>query len=46
MSKGNSTIETAKALFDGYGSETIISKAEIPIFIKRINRLSIIASYR
>lgn len=42
MSKGNSTIETAKALFDGYGSETIISKADIPIFIKRINRLSIV----
>ena len=30
MSKGNSTIETARALFDGYGTDTVIDKAELP----------------
>lgn len=41
MSKGNSTIETARALFDGYGTDTVIDKAELPKFLKRINGLNI-----
>ena len=38
MSKGNSTIETARALFDGYGTDTVIDKAELPKFLKQIGR--------
>lgn len=41
MSKGNSTIETARALFDGYGTDAVIDKAELPKFLKRINGLNI-----
>lgn len=41
MSKGTSTIETARALFDGYGTDAVIDKAELPKFLKRINGLDI-----
>lgn len=42
MAKGTSTIETARALFDGYGTDAVIDKAELPKFLKRINGLDII----
>ena len=39
MKKGQDTLATAKAIFDGYGGNSVISKAELPDFLEKLRKL-------
>ena len=41
MKKGQDTLATAKAIFDGYGGNSVISKAELPDFLEKLRKLPI-----
>lgn len=41
MKKGQDTLATAKDIFDGYGGNSVISKAELPDFLEKLRKLSI-----
>ena len=41
MKKGQDTLATAKAIFDGYGGNSVISKADLPDFLEKLRKLPI-----